>query len=118
MKKTTKTEFNRFKKEFLRWQERLGLTQYQVYFFLKKLEDNFAEIKVIEINKVVSVSLNSELDHVDATVDKGPEGHAKHKALHLLTHRLMWLGESRYIERSDLGEEWEAIVGRLCKVLK
>jgi len=115
--KISKAYFERFKTEFLRWQKELGLTQYSIAFFHEKL-DEYARIIINEKGKTANVFLNTELNGRTLEADEGPESHAKHEAIHLLLDRLIWLGESRYIERSDLEEEWEAIVVRLEKVLK
>lgn len=116
--KTSQAYFNKFKKEFLYWQEKLGLTQYSVSFFHEKLEREYAKINIDEMAKVADVFLTTEFGKRSAQADEGPETNAKHEALHLLTHRIHWLGRTRYIESNDLDEEWEAIVVRLEKVLK
>jgi len=117
--KTSKKYFERFKTAFLFWQKELGLTQYRVIFYhqLLKYEEEtyFAQLVVGEKNKLAQVSLTTNIK--DPKNDDGPESHAKHEAIHLLLHRLRWLGGCRYIESTDLDEEWEAIVVRLEKVL-
>ena len=92
--------------------------QYRIDFFHEKLNHNYAEISAHEMEKAVRISLTTEISKDSAKVDDGPEKHAKHEAIHLLLHRLRWLGDCRYIESTDLNEEWEAIVVRLEKVLK
>lgn len=116
--KTSKAYYNRFKTEFLRWQQLLGLTQYRIDFFQEKLKDSYAQIIVHELGKAARVSVNAELNGDDIKGDTGPESHARHEALHLLTNRLKWLGSCRCIDPTDLEEEWEAVVVRLDKVLK
>lgn len=116
--KTSKAYYERFKKEFLRWQQLLGLTQYRIDFFHEDLDGNYAEINANELTKAVRISLNTKISSDNAKADTGPESHARHEAIHLLLHRLMWLGQCRYIESTDLNEEWEAIVVRLEKVLE
>lgn len=116
--KTSKAYFNRFKKEFLYWQEKLGLTQYSVKFFHEKLEDVYAEIKIGEREKVACVYLTKELFGRDITSNEGPEDHAKHEAIHLLLHRIGWLGEQRWTSSDEIHDEAEAVTVRLEKVLK
>lgn len=116
--KISRAYFNRFKKEFLRWQEKLGLTQYSVAFYHEKLEGKYAQIKIDEMAKIADVFLTTEFGKRSSQADQGPEANARHEALHLLTHRIHWLGGARYIENNDLDEEWEAIVVRLDKVLR
>ena len=116
--KISKAYFNRFKKAFLGWQRKLGLTQYDVMFFHEPLEKKkIAKIVVNELGKVADVFLTTELNGRDVEVDDGPEARAKHEVLHLLLYRLVWLGGARYIENDDLKEEWEALVRKLEKVL-
>ena len=115
--KISKAYFNRFKKAFLEWQRKFGLTQYDVVFFHEPLEKKIAKIEINELGKNASVSLTTELNGRDVEADDGPESHAKHEALHLLLYRLVWLGGARYIENDDLREEWEALVRRLEKML-
>ena len=116
--KISKADFNRFKREFVRLQQLLGLTQYRVSFFHEKLKDNYAELHVQQIDKVVGVYLNNHTNEHSDSVDEGPESHAKHEVIHLLIDRLAWLGQARYIEAHEIEEEAEAIVVRLEKVLK
>lgn len=113
--KVSRAYFEEFKKEFVGWQEKLGLTQYEIYFHHETTDDCVAQIRVREIQKIADVYLANSMSR--ANIVQGPESHAKHEAIHLLLHRMKWLGETRYIENNDLLEEWEAIVRRLEKVL-
>ena len=114
--KTSKAYFERFKTEFLRWRDLLGLTQYRIVFHHIKMEDHYAGLKINEKGKLAEVSLCTVINNL--AVDDGPEAHAKHEAIHLLIHRLGWLGGCRYITDDDLEEECEAVVTRLEKVLE
>jgi len=116
-KKISKAYFKKFCASFKDWQAKFGLTQYDVSFFHEFLEEHIAVIQIDETNKIANVTLTTELEGKDVVCDSGPQDHAKHETIHLLLNRLRWLGESRYIERSDLDEEWEALVRRLGKVL-
>lgn len=112
--KIPKSDFIRFKKEFLRWQQLLGLTCYRACFEQKDMPGDYARINVDEQGQVALVSLCTESDPAYG----GPEQHAKHEALHLLTHRLAWLAQRRYVTEDEISREWEALVRRLEKVLK
>lgn len=116
--KVSKAYFNRFKKAFLYWQREFGLTQYEISFFQKYLKYSYSEIKIKEIGKIADVFLTTKISGLDKEADIGPEENAKHEAIHLLLYRLVWLGSARYIEQTDINEEWEAIVRRLEKVIK
>jgi len=115
--KVSKAYFERFKKEFLYWQKELGLTQYNVSFFQERLDKEYAKITINEMAKTVDVYLGTELKGRSLKSYEGPESNAKHEAIHMLLHRLIFLGERRYIGSIDLDEEWESVVVRLEKVL-
>ena len=116
MKKTSRAFFERFKESFIEWQHKLGLTQYEIVFHLGVMDDAYvAQVKVREMDKVADVCLAKKLSQMDYA--GGAEPLAKHEAIHLLLHRMKWLGEARYIENNDLQEEWESLVRRLEKVL-
>ena len=114
--KVSKAYFERFKAEFLRWRDLLGLKQYRVTFYQEKTEDAYASLFTHEKSKIANVTLTSVI--VNPKVDEGPEAHAKHEAIHLLISRLAWLGECRFVQEDELDEEAEAVVTRLEKVLK
>ena len=120
--KTSKAYFNRFKKEFLRWQQLLGLTQYRIDFFHEPLQQTdgttyYARAEIFERDKFIKVTLTTQI--VFPSIDMGPESHALHEAIHLLINRLTWLAQSRFnVTSGDIDEEAEAIVVRLEKVLK
>ena len=116
MKKITVKEFDDFKKGFTELQHRLGLTQYEVYFKQEHLSKDQAQIVIVEMEKSATVFLTDEIKQDDHKFLK-PLECGKHECIHLLLHRMKWLGEQRYIETNDLDEEWEALVRRLEKVL-
>jgi hypothetical protein len=115
--KTTKQQFEAFKASFLSWQARLGLTQYTAYFFHQPLDGNYATIEVDEMGKVCSVSMTTSIQDAQLSALFNPETHAAHECMHLVSHRLVWLGRQRCICDSDIDEEWEALTRRLQHVL-
>lgn len=117
MKKTSKAEFNRFKKEFLRWAEILGLQGYKIYFYHKPLDGSYAEISINEPGRVADVSFNSELSNNGKKMSPGPDSHGKHEAIHLFLHRLCYLGEERFTTSDEIRQEVEKLVTVLDKIL-
>ena len=116
-KKTTEAEFNRFKKEFNRWIEIFGLKGYSVHFFHKTLSDSYAEVEVNETGKVVKATYGLEMNEFDRKCSKGPESDARHEALHLLLHRIVFLGQERWTASDEIHDEAEKIVTILEKTL-
>ena len=119
--RTTKKDFQIFKDSFLYWQKELGLMDYEIFFehiYLKPVDfEVYARIYVTTMGRAVTVQLNLKIDKDSKKHWTGPAASGKHEAIHLLLNRLRWLGESRYLESSDLQEEEESLVRRLEKVL-
>jgi hypothetical protein len=113
---TTKKDFKRFRDEFNRWVQILGLNDYKIYFDHRRLDDVFANIVIDERGKVATVTMTKELSPVNAEVFF-PEEHAKHEAIHLLLNKLFWLGTCRYVRDAELQDEWERLVRVLEKAL-
>lgn len=111
--KVPKSHFVRFKKAFKIWQNKLSLGGYRVVFDFCLIEDCYADIEIDEPGKIVVVRLSSKM-YKD---NNSPELHAKHEALHLLLHRIGWLGERRWTGSSEINLEEEHLVRVLEKVL-
>lgn len=94
---------------------RLGLTQYEIDFYLGPLTENVSELLVDQMGKLASVTLADRMS--DRDIAKGPATFAKHEAIHLLQSRFGYLAGCRYLDSDDLYHEEEAIVRRLEKVL-
>lgn len=111
--KTSKADFERFKSEFIKWQKRLGLTQYRIIFEHKKINGAYAELFVQEKEKVATAILSSELHNEKPGFNDGSESHAFHEVIHLLLHRICYLGKERWTGSDEIPDEAEAIVVRL-----
>ena len=79
------------------------------------MEDSYAELRVDEVGKVVTVVYSSIVKEKDQ--DPGPETHAKHEAIHLLLHKLFWLAGCRYLTSEEIDQEYESVVVILEKLL-
>ena len=105
-------DFELFKKEFKKWQERFGLTGYKVYFKYEPLNGRFADIAITSGVMVATVRLNSNLPNKDKPF-KDIKRDAKHEALHLLIGRLENNGKFRYSTEAEIDEASEELVIRL-----
>ena len=113
--KTTKRQFERFKKEFNKWISKFGLFDYQVEFFHADLEENsFAKINATPDSCIVSVWFNKNLPLCPKY--HSPESSGKHEAIHLLLARLSILTSDEVTERVLI--ENERIVRILEKLLR
>jgi len=112
MKKTTQKQLREFKKSFLHTAERLGLSDYKVYFDFVASDEHYAEIQVNQKGKVATAFLCSRYDSI-----LDPSECGKHEAIHLLLARLRFEAHTRYTNEFDIDQSEEEIVRRLEKVL-
>lgn len=116
--KTTKKDFETFKKEFLKWIDRFGLKEYDITFKRKSLGETEDEITSAHLNASVENKWAQAVLSTNICEGSTPKGHAKHEAIHLLLWRLAWLGKCRYPAPSDMLEEEEGLVRILEKILQ
>lgn len=117
MKKTSKADFNKFKREFMYWVDVFGLKGYKIYFHHEPLNSSYADIDTDEAGKLADVRYNSLLTDHKKKKSFGPESVAKHEAIHLLLSRLFYLGVQRYTASGEIANEEEKLVRILEKVL-
>jgi len=115
--KTSKKDFEMFKKSFLKYQNKLGLGEWKIYFYFEKLMGRWATIGCDHEGMLASVRLTSEIE--DNTYDKdfNPRISGKHEAIHLLLAELANLANRRYVSEREIYEAEERVVRRLEKVL-
>ena len=117
--KATKADFKLFKDTARLWQEKLGLKQYLIHFNLVndlgKNDDGYPIFAIVDVSEMGKSATLTMLSEFDKQYKSGfdPEEFARHEILHLLTQRLYWLGIQRYLNPTDLKEEWEAVTVRL-----
>ncbi len=116
--KTSKKDFARFKKEFLRWVGIFGLKDYRLVFRHLELKDDFASININEEGKLAIVKLATGFEKESDDGWVSPEHHARHEAIHLLLNRFDYLARARVCSQSEITEENETITRILEKVLK
>ncbi len=108
-------DFELFKSTFKKYQERFGLSGYQVYFEHKPLTDSFAELTTQE-GMVATATLTTTIE--DSNVKhKDIQKSAKHEAIHLLINRLEYLALNRFSTREEIFEADEELVNKLCTLI-
>jgi hypothetical protein len=112
MIKKKSNNFERFQREFKRYQQKFGLLGYKVYFRHEPLEDSFADITCSACNMTATVRFSNDIPKSDRPFAK-PEVHAKHEALHLLINRLEHCSRARYVSPDTIYEATEELVRRL-----
>ena len=112
--KTTKAQFEQFKKSFLYWQEKLGLQRWQAYFIHEKIgEHAFADVCVDFSGTVATVRLNTSI-RTKLTLDAVLSG--KHEAIELLLYSLQSMARTSW-SKTEVDEKTHEIVRVLEKVL-
>jgi hypothetical protein len=113
----TKSKFTIFKDEFTKWQGLFGLYDYEVYFKYEPIGDKFACIYISQNDMNAVVTLNSKVPELNKQfVDI--KSTAKHEALHLLVDKLISAAKYRYTPEIEIDELNEALVNKLCKLIK
>lgn len=82
--KTTKSEFEIFKKEVFKWQSYFGLINWQIYVLHEKI-DSFGNCMVDIPGKVSSIRLNTELSEADYIVRD-----IRRTAFHEVCELMLW----------------------------
>lgn len=117
VRKTTKKEFETFKREFRRWQKRLGLTDWKVYFSHEPLEEAYAQVTSSMLGATATVTLTTEVeDHAADGFDAAAS--ARHEALELLVAPLEALAISRHVASGSVEIEKHRVVRRLENLLE
>jgi hypothetical protein len=109
----TKRNFDRFKKQFTKWQKAFSLGEYSVSFKLKKFPDRFAEIDIDAEGCIATVYVNE----TEKWTNESIELVAKHEATHLLMARFSEIARRRFLDEDELHNEEERVVCILEKLL-
>lgn len=112
---TTKKDFAAFKKEFVYWQNKLGLQAFRIHFQHEDVEGAYAGIAVDIEGMCASVSLS-------VTVDRGFTREqvlksAFHEACELLVSRLWLKAMRRFTTETELIEASHVIIRTLEDVM-
>ena len=104
-------DFEVFKKEFKKWQQRFGLNGWTVHFKHEPVDRGYASLTFNLEDMTASAALDSKLppDNV--------KRHAKHEALHLLIARIESNGRYRWTSEVDMIESSEELVNKLVDII-
>ena len=115
--KYTKSDFELFRREALKWIQQLGLSDWHVSFHHRSLgESTGANFQCDLEAKSAAISLNSD-EQVPAAYPKTVQELAKHEVLHLLLAPLAEKAEYRFVRQEELHEAEHGIVQKLMKLL-
>ena len=115
--KTTKKDFELFKKECEKWIKKLGLDNKRVTIYWSDLEPETAACIYRDLLQA-SVEIHLCKDYESHTLtDEKIKGHAKHEVIHLLLADLSVYAGSRYVTQQELQKSEEELVRKLEKLL-
>lgn len=110
--KTTRKQFEAFKAEVLRWQKRLGLTDWRVCFDHGQAKGAYGELFANREGRISTVVFANRCDG-DGLIGFDPVNTGRHEALELLLAPMKDIARSRDFRESDLDEAAHAVIRRL-----
>ena len=116
--KTTKADFELFKKEVRKWVEKYGLNDNEIILDHRKME-SLGYVSYNYIARLAHISLSKELINIEEGFNKTKriKEVAFHEATELLLIRMHHLASSRYIDADELDAETHAVIHRLQRLL-
>jgi len=118
--KTTKKQFELFKKECHRWADRFELSEWRLDLGLssKVRADTLADINRHLENRVITVRLNSNISKLkDESWEDLLKETAKHEMIHALLGATAILAKCRYVQEDELRAAEEGLVRKLEKLI-
>ena len=116
-RKTTAKEFELFKKSFLKWRDKLGLTDWRLNFKVDNIGSNYGTIYTKFTGKAATVVMTNEVNNKDEMSIFDAKKCGRHECLHLLLASLCYHAHARYIHQEDIDVAEETVIRRLEKVL-
>lgn len=115
--KTTKQDYETFKKHSNYWLKKLGLVDWHVYFKHGKLPDAYAQTSYSVSSRTATMTFNTSWDEYRPINDSEIKKNALHEALHILTAPLFVEATSRYTTELDIEGAEHSIVYRLTNYI-
>ena len=115
--KTSKQDFEFFKKECEKWVDRFKLDDWKVVYDHEKIGDAFAETHLnIDHHKVNIVFNTFNEDQIYNREDMAET--AKHEVIHILLGNLTEYANSRFVLPTDIIKATEGLIQKLLKIIK
>lgn len=121
MYKTTKQDFELFKKECIKLKNKLGLNHFELVFKHKDLSKDNIDGASSEINSVgyATLTLDTEIDdkNFNGNVKEEIKSSAIHEMCHILTSRLEEFAYMRNCTRQDIYDANEELVRKITYLI-
>lgn len=111
--KTTKADFEEFKKYCLEFQEKFSLTNYKIYFHQVTIKDAFADCSWEKEAAVAVIRLARSWSNERAKTSKEIKLLALHEILHLLLSEIDDVAYARFARSQEIDEAEHGIIRRL-----
>ena len=115
--KTTKLDYEKFKKYCGYWLRELGLDHWHVYYQHKKVEGAYAQTSYQVSSGVATITFATSWDEFRDVNDKELRANALHEVMHLVTAPLLVEAVARYSTQLDIDTAEHAIVVRLANYI-
>ena len=118
-KKITENDFNFFVSECKKWQKKLELGNWDIDYFLEKLDSAEGTIDRNYFSCRASITLATEIKLTNGdSAKKVIKEIAKHEMIHLLLSNFSAVGSSRFSTEDEFKKAEEELVVKLCKIIK
>lgn len=114
--KTTKEQYAEFKLYVSEWQQLLGLVDWHIYVFHKKIDDSFANCATSVSGAAATITLNTTWDNREITSRELREC-ALHEVMHVVTAPLLSQATARFADEYDLEAAEHGLVTRMTNVI-
>jgi len=111
--KTSKKDFEEFQKSFRKYQELLGVQNFEIIFEHRKLDDNDAELEFFRQPCAAVARLNTQRSDSGRSIDNL----AKHEAIELLLAPLRSAAMRRDVAEDEVNERAHSVVQALMRLL-
>ena len=98
---TSAEQFEEFKALCLKWQDRLGMTEWQLHFTHRDLPGKYAGIEYQIESYLAEITLNTDWDDRPVTTET-LESAARHEVAHLVIAELHTLTWRRFVAENQL----------------
>ena len=115
--KTTKQDFADFTKHALEWQDRLGLTNWKLYFYHRHVDGSYADCSWDAESSVATIRLSTNWEPAREKSQDELRLLALHEVLHVFTAELCCYAEARYTTRSQIDTAEHSMIRRLENIL-
>lgn len=115
--KTTKKDFELFREYSLSWQRKLGLVDWAIYYYHKKISDSYAATAWEMSSAVAVITLSTEWDEGRPFSNDELNRLSLHEMLHVLLAKFVAEAEDRYSNQIAMNIAEHSVIRSLENVL-